>query len=80
MIRVYLNKTNMSAGEVFMFNSLYDVSELDRCRAFCVASSYNDVFDFARAIGEDVEILIRYNSKDFDFAHAPEFYGVIVRD
>ena len=77
MIQVYNTFDELNSSDHYMFNKLYTRDECAYGKAFIVAISYDELFDFSRIL-PNVEI--RYNSKDFTFQDAPEFYGIVLPD
>lgn len=78
MIKVYMQFDELSAADKFMFDSLFPLS-IDEAKIFAVGS-YNDLYDLGRLFEHsNYDIVIKYNSDDFSFEQAPEFYAILVR-
>lgn len=74
MIKVFMNKSELTSADDYMFDMLFESSTLDNARAFVVAGSFDELYNFSTIVDD---IVIRYNSKEFTRQDCPFWYGIV---
>lgn len=78
MIKVFMNKSELTSVDDYMFDMLFEKSILDNARAFMTANNYDELYKFSSITEGFLDI--RFNTNDFSVNDCPVWYGVVHLD